>query len=168
MANTDLPNGFRPANNHPYYPPHKYELTASQTIAVGDMVYLTSAGRVSIALSTTADMLLGVAATPCTSSTVSDPIWVWDNPLQAVEGQCSGSGALLDPFTTGTLSACVGIEGSTGIMEIDEDDTTTEEVVRFIGIGTDPVTGVESAIGANQRKIFQISPIKHAYKLGAS
>lgn len=157
MANTDKPNGFRPVDE--IYQPRKWPAAASQTIAVGDMVYLDSAGRVNIALSSTADVM-GVAATPVASSSAGDDIFVYDNPAQHYEGQMSGNGALADPYTCVTLTSCFDIEGATGIMEINE-DLSTYDIVKVIGVGTDPGTGEESAIGANQRKIFIINEIHH-------
>lgn len=157
MANTDRPNGFRPVDE--IYQPRKWPATASQTIAVGDMVYLDTAGRVTLAISTTADVL-GVAATPVTSSSAGDDIFVYDDPMQHFEGQCSGNGALANPYTCATLASCYDIEGTTGIMEINE-DATSIDIVKVIGVGTDPGTGEESAVGANQRKIFIINTIHH-------
>lgn len=166
MANVDSPKGFKPAVGAPYFPPTKWGLTASETIAVGDMVYVTSAGRVSIATSSTSGYILGVAATSCSSATVDDPIYVWDNPNQLFEGQCSGSGALADPYTCHTAASCFDLEGTTGIQEINE-DATTYDIIQVVGVAKDPVTGVDSAVGANQRKVFKINWTKHAFGIGA-
>ena len=119
MANTDLANGFKPTPYFGvYHAPHEYELTASETIAIGDMVYLTSAGRISIATSSTA-AVCGVAGSSCASATVSDPIMVYDYPLQEFSGQCGGStgGALADIYTCFTSGSCFDLTGTTGIQE---------------------------------------------------
>jgi len=153
-----MPNGFRPIGRDPKV--HTWPLTASQTIAVGDPVYLDSAGRVSIAVENSTAELLGVAASPCTSSTAGDPILVYDDPDQIFEGQCSGNGALADPYTCATLTSCFDIDGTTGIFEIDE-STSTQDLIQVCGVGTDPGTGEESAVGTNQRKLFRITEIHH-------
>jgi len=163
MANKDLANGFNIPKGVPYYAPRVWPATASQTFTRGDMVYLDSAGRITIATATTA-AVSGVSYTPVVSSTAGDDVWVFDNPMQEFEGQCSGSGALADPYTCATLASCFDIEGTTGIMEINE-DANSYDMIHIIGVGTDPATGVKSAVGANQRKIFRINGAKHQLRL---
>jgi len=157
MANKDIPNGFKPIGR--YAQQTLWPATASQTIVAGDMVFLDSAGRVSIATTSTA-AVMGVAASSVVSSTAGDDIYVYDNPLQRFSGQCSGDGALADPYTCFTSGSCFDIEGTTGIMEINE-DATTYDIVKVVGVGYDPLTGNSSEVGTNQRKIFIINPVKH-------
>lgn len=157
MANTDKPNGFRPVGRNPRMT--AWISATSQTIAVGDMVYLDSAGKVTIATSSTADVM-GVAASSVSSAAAETEILVYDDPMQRFEGQCSGSGALADPYTCVTLTSCFDIEGTTGIMEIDE-NASTYDIVKVVGVGTDPDTGEDSAVGANQRKVFIINQVHH-------
>ena len=162
MANADRPVGFTVAEGQPYFAPKPYVTAASETIAIGDMVSLDSAGRVTIATSSTAiGLYLGVAASSVTSSSAGDEILVYDNPATIFQGQCSGDGALTDPYTTRSLAACFDIEGTTGIMEINE-DSTTYDVCKIIGIGTEP-NGEESAVGTNQKKLFKIALGTHVY-----
>ena len=163
MANADRPNGFIPAEDQPYFPPKPYPVAGSVAIAIGDVVILNSAGRVTIGASNTAKGLyLGVAATSVTSSAAADDeILVWDNPEQIFQGQCSGNGALADPYTTRSGGACFDIEGTTGIMEINE-DSSTYDVFRIIGVGKEP-DGTASAVGANQKKLCKFNPLAHAY-----
>lgn len=163
MSNKDLPNGFTPVFDENYYAPHRWGATASQTIAIGDVVYITSAGRVSIAVeNSTASCFLGVAASAVTSATADDPIYVWDNPFQTFEGQCSGSGALTDPYTTNSADAAFDLDGTTGIMEIDE-NASSQNVFKVVGVGKDPVTGLDSAVGANQRLRVRFNLAIHAF-----
>jgi len=152
MANANRPDGFRPAGGYPLYKTQVWPVAAGETIAIGDAVIEDGAGRVSIALANSGTPL-GVAASPVTASTVDDPIWIYDNPDQVFEGQCSGNGALADVNTCRTTANCFDIEGTTGIMEINE-DATTEDVVKVVATGVDPVTGEASEVGANQRKCF--------------
>jgi len=162
MANTDLPVGFKPNGQSPYYAPRAYEATASQTIAIGDAVTLDSAGRVSIAASNTAiGLYLGVAASPVSDATAGDLIMVYDNVEQIFEGQCSGDGALADIYTTRNLSACFDIEGATGVMEINE-NSSTYDACKIVGVGTEP-DGSESAVGTNQKKLFKFASGSHVY-----
>ena len=161
MANKDKAVGFRPAFGEVYYAPHKWTLTASQTIAIGDVVYLSSAGRVTIATATTAGVFLGVAASSCTSSTVDDPIWVWDNPMQVFEGQ-SVSGALTDPYTTCSANACFDLVATTGAMYINS-AASSYNVFKIVGIGREPATGEVSAVGAYMKQLCRFNPALHVF-----
>lgn len=170
MANSNIPKGFIPSRVHPYYEPHKWTVAGSQAIAVGDMVALNSDGRVALYADTTIALILGVAASPvAATAAVGDEIWVFDNPLQVFEGQCSGNGALANAYTCGnSLAACFDMEGATGVQQIDENSTTNDIIHVVGGVPTDVMTGQESAVGANQRKFFRINTIKHAFKFAAS
>ena len=159
MANKDLANGFSVADGVPYYAPTKWPLTASQTLEKKDMVILDSAGRISIATYSSASVC-GVAYTPCTSSSAGDDVWVFDNPHQQFEGQCSGSGLLAMPYTCNTSTSCYDIEGTTKIMEVNE-DSSTYDIIKVVQFGTDPASGARSAVGANQRVVFIVNPAKH-------
>lgn len=162
MSNTDRPNGFRPVEGHwngAISVPHVWPASSGATIARGDMVYLDSAGRIAIATSSTA-AVIGVAATPVSAAAAGDSIWVFDDPNQVFEGQCSGSGALADPYTCATSTSCFDLEGTTGIMEINE-DSSSYDIIQVIGVGYDPLTGEPSAVGTNQRKYFKINRAKH-------
>lgn len=141
MANVDNPNGFKfekSLTGHAEY--WRGYLAGSQTIAVGDAI-IASSGRVAIAVATSGS-LLGVAASPCTSSTQDDEILFYPAaPWMVFSGQCSGTYARTIDWTD------VDIEGTTGIMEVNE-NATTEQVVKVIGI----LDGSE--IGANSRVLF--------------
>jgi hypothetical protein len=125
------------------------------------MVIINSAGRVTIAAANTAAPLyLGVAESAVTtSSAADDEILVYDNPLQIFQGQCSGNGALVDPYTTSSYANGFDIEGTTGIMEIDE-NATSIGVIKIVGVGKEP-NGDASAVGANQKKLFRINMAAH-------
>jgi len=164
MANTAR-YGFKPVmkgmGDDPT--PRKYPLAASQTIGVNDVVALDSAGRVTIATSTTTKGLyLGVAATPCTSSTVGDPIYVYDDPNMIYEAMAS-TGALADSYTTRSAGACFDLTGATGAQYVNT-ASHTYDLFKCIGeCSKDPVTGADSAVGSNQMKFWKINSIAHAY-----
>ena len=160
MANTDLPNGFKTATGAPYYPPSPWNVAATQTIRVGDPVYIDAAGRIAIVISNSTTDFCGFAASASIAAAVDSRIMVWDNHAQVFEGQCSGNGALADPFTCVTLTSCFDFTGTTGIFEINE-SASSQDLIKVIGVGFDPVTGEESAVGANQRKRFIINPNHH-------
>jgi len=162
MANADLPIGFIAVMDEDYHAPHRWGATASQSIKIGDVVYLSSAGRVTIAIASTSSCILGVAASSVSSATADDYIYVYDHPLQVFEGQCSGNGALADPYTTNSAAACFDLEGTTGIMEINE-DASSIDIFKVVGVGKDPVTGLDSAVGANQRKRVRFNPAIHVF-----
>ena len=160
MANTSKAVGFKPAFGEQYHAPHVWPLTASQTIAIGDVVYLSSAGTVTIATATTAGLFLGIAASPCTVSTVGDPIWVWDNPNQVFEGQVS-TGALTDPYTTASAAACWDLVATTGAMYVNT-AASSYNVFKSVGVGREP-NGEISAAGAYQKQLVMFSPALHVF-----
>lgn len=143
MANVDNPNGFRFVKSLAgHVELERGYLNASQTIAIGDAI-IASSGRINIALANSG-ALLGVAAQACTSSTEDDEMLFYPAvPWIVFEGQCSGTYARTIMYTD------VDIEGTTGIMEVNE-NATTEQVVKVIG----ELDG--SAIGANTRVLFVI------------
>jgi hypothetical protein len=160
MANTSKAVGFKPAFSEAYHAPHKWTLAASQTIAIGDVVYLSSAGTVTIATATTAGVFLGVAASSCTNSTVYDPIWVWDNPWQVFEGQ-SVAGLLTDPYITRSADLCFDLVATTGAMYINS-AASSYNVFKIVGIGREP-NGEESAVGAYMKQLCMFNPALHVF-----
>jgi len=148
MANTDRPNGFRAATARPKI--EQFEVAATQTITVGDMVVVDSNGQVTIAAAG-ASVACGVAASISASAAAGSAIQVYTDPEQVYEAQCSGTGTGVTAiYSTATSTACYDLEGTTGIQEINE-DSTSGDLIQVIGIGRDPGTGDISADGANQR-----------------
>jgi len=142
MANTDNPNGFKLISSGTQGPqPVTQTLAASQTITKGDAV-IHSSGLVAIAVATSSH-LLGVALQSGTTAASVELKFAPGVPWNIFEGQCSGTYAASIRFT-----AC-DIEGTTGIMEVNE-DATTEDVIQVVG--EDP----NSEIGANTRVYFVI------------
>ena len=143
MANNDNPNGFR-ADGAPGQITN-YETAASQTIAIGDMVTLDASSQVIIATSTS-DNLLGMAASSVSASSAGDNIAVYDHPDQAYIGQCSGTYAI-------TLNdAEVDLEGTTGIMEINE-NASLKRVLRIERLAPQH----NNAVGANAEVRIKIN-----------
>jgi len=146
MANYDNPNGFRfvkslvGGTNTPER--LRYTVTTGQTIAKGDAV-IAASGLVSVAASNSGT-ILGVADESVTTAAAGTKIDIIPAlPWYVFEGQCSGTYSDAVRFTT------VDIEGTTGIMEINE-NATTEQVARVIGELGDP----NNSIGANSRVLF--------------
>jgi hypothetical protein len=148
MANKDYPNGFKWVKG-PLIRNH-YQVNTSQGIKKGDMVVLSS-GKVSLAASNSG-ALLGVADAAKTtggSVTAADTIEVICGAEGTVfQGQCSGNSAVA------LIGTDVDIEGTTGIMEVDE-NATTEQVIRVVEIPDTTDLGV-NALGANGRVNFII------------
>jgi len=153
MANVDNPNGFwfdySMTGHSELAKGNIYKGAAALAITRGDAVIEdgSTAGKVDIALSNSG-LLLGVSAE--TSSWTAAQALAGDDilfypavPWLVFNGQCSGTYAL-----TSRYAAC-DIEGTTGIMEVNE-NATTENVISIIG--EDPNT----AIGANSRVKFVI------------
>lgn len=144
MANTDNPNGFKYVKGTHLV--LTYQVAANQTITAGDAVVLDEEGKVAIATPESGS-LLGVAmhgVTTGESPTAKDTLSVCVGTETTIfSGQCSGESAL------SLLGTNVDIEGTTGIMEVDE-DASAKAVIRIVEL--DP----ESDIGENGRVHFII------------
>lgn len=148
MANIDNPKGFRFVKTETGGSPviKKVLATDSQTIAAGDAVIKVS-GKISIAATTSAS-LEGIAVKAAVSSTSNTTVYVEyipANPLYVFEGQCSGT------YAQSIDGTAVDLEGTTGIMEVNE-NATTEKVLQIIELA--PIPG--NAIGLNSRVHFTI------------
>lgn len=161
MANSDIPNGFTVSSNHyGQAAVMHFPVAASQTIAKGDAVILAS-GLVQIAVATS-PQLLGIAAAAITTSGSVDR----DDTVAVVvalpgivfEGQCSGSS------TAALVGTACDIEGTTGIMEVNE-NATTEDVIQVVGLKSDEDPNL--ALGANDRVRFIILRSQFAPLLAA-
>lgn len=140
MANPDNPSGFRVVGNART---GTYLVAAGNTISEGDFVGLDSDGKAVLASATSAD-LLGVA---CYDATDGQSIAVYDDPETEYVGQCSGG------FARNMIGTECDIEGTTGIMEVNE-DAHAKNTIRILGFVP------SSEIGANTEVIVRIS--KHA------
>lgn len=121
MAYIDNANGFRCIGtlSGSRVPTRKLRLAVNQTIHAGDFLYASS-GYLIIATST-ATPLVGLATEDCVTG-ASDTPWIdviLATPDVLFVGQCSGTPTIATLMT----STGISIEGTTGIMEIDEDDT---------------------------------------------
>jgi hypothetical protein len=92
----------------------------------------------------TSGALRGVAAQDVATSAVVADLWYYPAlPWLVFEGQCSGT------YATTIASTAVDIEGTTGIMEVNE-NATTEAVIHIISANPN------TEIGANSRVYFYI------------
>lgn len=164
MANTDNPNGFylsySMVGHSELVEGDIYKAAAALTITRGDAVIEDggTAGKVDIALEDS-DLLLGVSVQSsvwtAAQAAAGDTILFYPAvPWLVFNGQCSGTYALTDRY-----DPC-DIEGTTGIMEVDEDDTT-ESVIQILGEDTN------TEIGANSRVRFIIIRSSYMPLLGA-
>lgn len=151
MSNSDNPNGFSYVRSLTgQMAPISMPLAASQTINKGDALILSS-GLVAIALATSG-ALLGIAAEDASSGAsptrADDRILVYPAVAGAIfEGQVSGSS------TAGLVGTTCDIEGTTGIMEVNE-DASVEDVLQVVGLASDDRD--ELTLGANDRVYFEI------------
>jgi len=146
MANTDNPNGFVPIRSLAGVEPRmsRYTVNSGQVIALGDAVIFTG-GYVQIALSNSGS-LGGVAAGAAAPASGTGYIYVYDDPETIFEGQCSGT------FAQDDVGKQCDIEGTTGIMEVNE-DATTETVITILEMSKKS----NNALGANARVQFKIT-----------
>jgi predicted lipoprotein len=135
MANYDNPNGFRPVS----FPARTnvYEVTAATTVTKGDALAIAS-GKVLPYVAASHTAIIGVAAE---SGSGGDEIQVYDDFATEFEGQCSGT------FAATLIGTAVDLEGTTGIMEVDENGATNDVAVI---LGHYPLPGADE-IGANSR-----------------
>lgn len=151
MANTDNPNGFKLVSHLSGVPQvFDFPVAASQTIAKGDAVILSS-GLVEIAVATSGQ-LLGVAMESVTTGAsvtrADDRIKVAVGcPSNVFSGQCSGDS------TAALVGTACDIEGTTGIMEVNE-NATTEDVIQVVGLQSDD--DADLTLGTNDRVYFVI------------
>lgn len=155
MTNLDRPDGFKP------WPKalrvSRWPVAAAQTIHAGDMVLLDNAGRIAIA-GTGADEVCGVSAIDSIVEDVNTEILIYDDPDQMYVAQYGGTtgGALADPYTTATAANCFDLMGTTGIQEIDEDNST-DDLFKVVGRAMDPTIGQDSEYDVNFRAIIKIN-----------
>lgn len=134
MANYDNPNGFRPVSPSPRVRPY----LASAAITAGDVCAIVNGGAFPYD-SAAHDSVLGVAMSSVSAG--GQFVLIADDPDAIFIGQTSGAYAHV------MGGERTGIEGATGIMEVDE-DATSKRVAKIIAWAPQP--GAEE-IGANAR-----------------
>lgn len=146
MANLDNPNGFKFIESLVGHGElaKGARVASGAAIAKGDALIISATvPDMQIAVSTSG-LLHGIAAQDVATSAVQADLWYYPAvPWSIFEGQCSGT------FATTIITTDVDIEGTTGIMEVNE-NATTEGVIQIIGY--DP----NSEVGANTRVYFYI------------
>lgn len=146
MANKDLPNGFRAVMcaGGRVPPIFTANTTSNLTVAPGDALTILSTGVLDIATASSA-AIFGVCQSKITGEAGVQKKCLYVPAADDIifEGQCSGT------FTPVNVGESVDIEGTTGIMEINE-NATSLAVARLIGLAG----GVENAAGANARVWF--------------
>lgn len=150
MANNDNPNGFQIAYTQHGGPPVMMDmlLDESQSIKKGDVVYQDESTRRLKIATAAIEKVAGVAAhdldTDASETTTKLKIYSAD-PENIFVGQCSGA-----PAVTDILKDC-DIEGTTGIMEVDEDANETA-ILKILSIHP------ADEIGANARVFVRFNP----------
>lgn len=139
MANFDDPNGF----THVGGPSTMHEYTSSAAIAVGDLLSIASGKVLPYVEGSGSPFIsaIGVAATAATAG--DETVLVYDDPTSVFRVQTSGTYT----STTDDGTLC-DVEGTTGIMEANENATTNETLVI---LGQDVVPGAEDDGAANAR-----------------
>jgi len=168
MANKNLPNSFKVINPE-LCTPEKFLVDADYAGVSGDMVWLESEGYAS---DTNANPMIGIQAgeiqnvttTKVTagagSSTKGESfIMVYNKSDIEFVGQIS-TGALTDPYTTATSAACFDVAGSAGVQYVDA-GSHSNDAIRVVRDYIEPDTGLASAAGAYQKKVFRMNSDKH-------
>lgn len=157
MANPDNPSGFQVVRSRTGIADMVKGTTASNvTLADGDFIIMLTTGLISIALATSAS-LHGLCAKPVTGAAgVQKEVWYYPaTDALEFEGQCSGTMAQTD------IGELVDIEGTTGIMEVNE-DSNTYGVLKVTGLGN----GLKNAVGANARVRVVVAKSSYTGKNG--
>lgn len=147
MANIDNPNGFKVYQcSWPSVPTFREILKSGVTVAKGDAIIWGTDGYLDIATASSAS-IAGVSDEALTGDGSKYLKFTPTLPGILWEAQCSGTGAQTD------IGETVDIEGTTGIMEINEN---ANSVNVFRPIGKRP----DSAYGANVRLygVFVLTP----------
>ena len=146
MSNVDNPNGFRAVKSlsGSYIPTFEYMTKANLALTAGDAVIMLSNGTVDIATASS-PAIFGVCQNSVTAeSGVSKRVLVVPASRDLIfEGQCSGT------FSPVNVGEAVDIEGTTGIMEINE-DAQAVGVAQIIGLAK----GVDNKAGAFAHVFF--------------
>ena len=138
-ANVDTPRGFQIVGADGNAIKDVCEVADNQTINPGDALIISS-GKLAIALSNSGE-IHGVAAARIvtTTATALDVIPFYPAvPQNRFRAQCSGT------FTQAKVGTEVDIEGTTGIMEVNE-DANTEKVF----LVQNYTRSLQNSIGAN-------------------
>lgn len=116
MANIDNPSGFEFYRAEAGHAEFDYgAATSGITIKQGDLLTDDGAGRLRL-WTATDSTVVGVSQVPLTSATADDEIlYIKAKPGVMFAAQCSGTYAIALRDTT------VDVEGTTGIMEVNED-----------------------------------------------
>lgn len=144
MANIDKPAGFRVASMPGCFPVFTAKLKSNVSVSPGDALIMQSTGALDIATASSA-AIFGVSQSKITAiaATQQDCLYVPALPTILFSGQCSGT------FTPVNVGESVDIEGTTGIMEVNE-DAQSVGCVRIVGLEGN----VKNANGANARVLF--------------
>lgn len=161
MANTDNPNGFvalRVEGNAGPIPVWTRTMASNAGCKVGDALTLATTGLLSIALAASTN-IAGVATKTITAvaATRQDVDFVPALPNIVFAGQCSGNFAVTD------VGEQVDLEGATGVMEVNEDASSTDVIV-VQGLAKYPLN---NAYGTNARIEFTFNPTKCIFSAGA-
>lgn len=148
MANVDNPNGFRYVSeiSGKRIGLQEFTLAESQTITKGDWL-IQNAQYVQIALSNSGALHCLAAESKTTAAGETATILAYPaDPDVLFEGQCSGTYS-----AASHLEAACDIEGTTGIMEVNENGTT-ENVLQIKEL---VVNGVNET-GLNARVLVRV------------
>jgi hypothetical protein len=119
---------FRPIGGDDQLRIHAYQVTAGQTIAVGDPVFL-DAGLLKVATTTT-PALLGIAAEACTAAAAGTKLGVYDSPNL----RCLVNASLVDDVLAAKRGTVCDIAGTTGAFKANL-GASAIKVLRVIQLG---------------------------------
>jgi len=145
MANVDRPSGFRAVSNlgGGAIPMYKAPVTIGTVLAPGDAIVMLSTGIVNIATAASAKIYGVCQSEVAATAALGECLYVPALSTLVFEGQCSGT------YTPVNAGETVDIEGTTGIMEINE-NAQAVNVARILKLAD----GIDNAAGLNARVLF--------------
>lgn len=167
MANLNQPTSFKIVNPE-IYKPTRRAVTGSYAGKAGDVYWIDSNGHASstpsgivggIQTSSIIDGLNGIVNTTASSTNGEDYILGVEDPGVEFIGQIA-SGADTDPYTTRSSAACFDIAGSAGVQYVNQAASTNDNI-KVVRTAYEPDTGLLSAVGAYQKKVFRFNPATH-------
>jgi hypothetical protein len=168
MANTNNPKGFKPIDTDDNSWVVRWKVNASETTNIGDVLYLGTDGYATLTrvagyilgvqVGNIEDGITGVNNTTSSSTDGEDTVLVNINPNLLMTAQIT-TGAVTDPYTTGSSATAFDIAGTTGVQYINAGASAQDEIKVILPAYED--NGSVSAAGAYQKVLCKFNIAKH-------
>jgi len=121
---------FNPYGFFPLYPEDArveyYKVAASQTIAKGDPVILSS-GQIQIAVAASSTELAGIAAEASSGAAANTLIAIWDDPDTVFVGRADADAS------SSTIGSYYDLDGTTGAFQVNV-GASSQDLFTYLGV----------------------------------